>query len=64
MYYENEVTRKNLSVGRILRGFRLAARLGLSLSRDIEAAFWAYSSLVMNLDKVHQLKFYDGGVLP
>ncbi|XP_014521176.1 uncharacterized protein LOC106777878 isoform X1 [Vigna radiata var. radiata] len=37
--------------GRILRGFRLAARLGLSLSREIEAAIWAYSSLVMNLDK-------------
>ncbi|CAJ1930642.1 unnamed protein product [Sphenostylis stenocarpa] len=37
--------------GRILRGFRIAARLGLSLSREIESAIWTYSSLVRTLDK-------------
>ncbi|KAK7307438.1 hypothetical protein VNO77_40502 [Canavalia gladiata] len=37
--------------GRILRGFRIAARLGLLLSREIEAAIWTYSSLVKSLDK-------------
>ncbi|TKY70258.1 Poly(A) polymerase I [Spatholobus suberectus] len=37
--------------GRILRGFRIAARLGLSLSRETEAAIWTYSSLVKSLDK-------------
>ncbi|XP_020979176.1 uncharacterized protein LOC107639976 [Arachis ipaensis] len=46
--------------GRILRGFRMAARLGLSLSREIEAAILAYSSRVKNMNKVTQLKFYDG----
>ncbi|XP_068468669.1 uncharacterized protein [Phaseolus vulgaris] len=37
--------------GRILRGFRITARLGLSISREIEAAIWTYSSLVKTLDK-------------
>ncbi|XP_027361514.1 uncharacterized protein LOC113869404 isoform X2 [Abrus precatorius] len=37
--------------GRILRGFRIAARLGLSLSRETEDAIWTYSSLVKSLDK-------------
>ncbi|XP_061346107.1 uncharacterized protein LOC133291792 [Gastrolobium bilobum] len=37
--------------GRILRGFRIAARLGLSLSKETEAAIWTYSSLVKSLDK-------------
>ncbi|KAE9606594.1 hypothetical protein Lal_00025749 [Lupinus albus] len=37
--------------GRILRGFRIAARLGLSLSRETEAALRACSSLVKSLDK-------------
>lgn len=37
--------------GRILRGFRIAARLGLSLSREIEAAIWTCSSLVEDLNK-------------
>ncbi|KAK7406914.1 hypothetical protein VNO78_08550 [Psophocarpus tetragonolobus] len=37
--------------GRILRGFRIAARLGLSLSREIEAAIWTYSSLVKSFNK-------------
>ncbi|KAK7253019.1 hypothetical protein RIF29_37389 [Crotalaria pallida] len=37
--------------GRILRGFRIAARLGLSLSSETEAAIWTYSSQVRSLDK-------------
>ncbi|KAL5099646.1 hypothetical protein RYX36_003973 [Vicia faba] len=37
--------------GRILRGFRIAARLGLSLSRETEAAIWTCSSLVKDLNK-------------
>ncbi|KAJ1403864.1 tRNA nucleotidyltransferase/pol [Sesbania bispinosa] len=37
--------------GRILRGFRIAARLGLSLSRETEAAIWTYASLVKDLNK-------------
>ncbi|MED6109410.1 hypothetical protein PIB30_033284 [Stylosanthes scabra] len=37
--------------GRILRGFRMAARLGLTLSREIEAAILAYSSQVKNMNK-------------
>ncbi|GAU29829.1 hypothetical protein TSUD_223750 [Trifolium subterraneum] len=37
--------------GRILRGFRIAARLGLSLSRETEDAIWACSSLVKDLNK-------------
>ncbi|KAK7309404.1 hypothetical protein RJT34_06102 [Clitoria ternatea] len=37
--------------GRILRGFRIAARLGLSLSSDTETAIRTYSSLVKSLDK-------------
>ncbi|KAL2348685.1 hypothetical protein Fmac_002685 [Flemingia macrophylla] len=37
--------------GRILRGFRIAARLGLAISRETEAAIWRYSSLVKTLDK-------------
>lgn len=34
-----------------MRGFRIAARLGLSLSREIEAAIWTCSSLVEDLNK-------------
>lgn len=45
-----------LYVGRILRGFRITARLGLSISREIEAAIWTYSSLVKTLDKVHSIE--------
>ncbi|XP_015963535.1 uncharacterized protein LOC107487410 isoform X1 [Arachis duranensis] len=41
--------------GRILRGFRMAARLGLSLSREIEAAILAYSSQVKNMNKTKLL---------
>ncbi|MED6133790.1 hypothetical protein PIB30_031451 [Stylosanthes scabra] len=37
--------------GRILRAFRMAARLGLTLSREIEAAILAYSSQVKNINK-------------
>ncbi|PNY09202.1 tRNA nucleotidyltransferase/poly(A) polymerase [Trifolium pratense] len=37
--------------GRILRGFRIAARLGLSLSRETEDAIWTCSSLVKDLNK-------------
>ncbi|CAL0331963.1 unnamed protein product [Lupinus luteus] len=37
--------------GRILRGFRIAARLGLSISRETEAALRTCSSLVKSLDK-------------
>nr|KYP66562.1 putative poly(A) polymerase [Cajanus cajan] len=37
--------------GRILRGFRITARLGLSISTETEAAIWTYSSLVKSLDK-------------
>ena len=47
-----------------MRGFRIAARLGLSLSRETEAAILTYSSLVKSFDKVTQLKFYDDGMLP
>ncbi|RDY14224.1 pcnB, partial [Mucuna pruriens] len=49
--------------GRILRGFRIAARLGLSISRETEAAIWTYHSLVKDLDKVPQLKFYEGVIM-
>ncbi|XP_058777698.1 uncharacterized protein LOC131651969 [Vicia villosa] len=41
--------------GRILRGFRIAARLGLSLSRETEAAIWTCSSLVKDLNKDRML---------
>ncbi|KAI4314642.1 hypothetical protein L6164_027530 [Bauhinia variegata] len=37
--------------GRILRGLRIAARLGLSLSMDTEAAIHTFSSQVKSLDK-------------
>ncbi|OIV94882.1 hypothetical protein TanjilG_22079 [Lupinus angustifolius] len=37
--------------GRILRGFRIAARLGLSLSRETEVALRTCSSLVKNMNK-------------
>ncbi|CAJ2646731.1 unnamed protein product [Trifolium pratense] len=37
--------------GRILRGFRIVARLGLSLSRETEDAIWTCSSLVKDLNK-------------
>ncbi|KAL5100172.1 hypothetical protein RYX36_004499 [Vicia faba] len=46
-------------VGRILRGFRIVARLGLSLSMKTKAAIWTCSSLVMDLNKVYRLEFYD-----
>jgi hypothetical protein len=42
-----------------LRGFRIAARLGLSLSRETEDAIWACSSLVKDLNKVPYLEFDD-----
>lgn len=38
--------------GRILRALRIAARLGLSLSKEIEAAIHTFSLLVKGLDKV------------
>lgn len=63
IHYENEVGCE-ICVGRILRGFRIAARLGLSLSRETEDAIWTFSSLVKGLDKVLKLEFYDDGMLP
>ena len=38
---------------RILRGLRIAARLGLSFSKDTESAMHDLSASIEGLDKVH-----------
>lgn len=42
----------SFSSARMLRGLRLAARLKLSFSKDIENAMHKLSSSIMKLDKV------------
>lgn len=42
----------SFSSARMLRGLRLAARLKLSFSKDIEIAMHKLSSSIMKLDKV------------
>lgn len=43
------------NTARILRGLRIAARLGLSLSKDVETAIPEFISSVANLDQVLSL---------
>lgn len=54
---------KHCGAARILRGIRLAARLGLSFSKDADAAIRNLSSSIMNLAKVPQKNFIEITIL-
>lgn len=50
--------------GRILRALRIAARLGLSLSREITSAIQTFYLLVKDLNKVLYLEYSHDVMLP
>lgn len=51
-YHQLEICLQSLSTARILRGLRIAARLGMSFSKDTDTAIRDLSSSVEKLDKV------------